>query len=67
MGTHTGANSFSKTRDADLALHPTVKPVKLVADVILDAFVGSGAMGRPAHKTDWRAYRPSQLCIARCS
>jgi DNA modification methylase len=32
-----GANSFSTSRDADLAMHPTVKPVQLVADAILDA------------------------------
>jgi DNA modification methylase len=34
---YAGANAFSKTRDRDLAMHPTVKPVELVADAILDA------------------------------
>ena len=34
--TYAGINSFGKDRDAELALHPTVKPVKLVADAILD-------------------------------
>jgi DNA modification methylase len=34
---YAGANAFGNTRDADLAMHPTVKPVELVADAILDA------------------------------
>jgi DNA modification methylase len=34
--TYVGANSFSSTRQSDLAMHPTVKPVALVADAILD-------------------------------
>ena len=50
--TYAGANSFSKTRDEDLSDHPTVKPLALVKDAILDAthigdividgFLGSG-------------------------
>jgi len=32
-----GANSFSSTRNSDLAMHPTVKPVELVSEAILDA------------------------------
>ena len=50
--TYAGANSFSKTRDEDLSDHPTVKPIALVKDAILDAthigdividgFLGSG-------------------------
>jgi DNA modification methylase len=51
---YPGANSFSRATDEGhlLALHPTVKPVRLVADaildcstrgdVILDSFLGSG-------------------------
>ncbi|MGL4396049.1 MAG: site-specific DNA-methyltransferase [Hyphomicrobium sp.] len=49
---YAGANTFSRTRDADLEMHPTVKPVALVADaiidcskrngIVLDAFGGSG-------------------------
>jgi DNA modification methylase len=49
---YPGINSFGKDRDAELALHPTVKPVKLVADaildcskrggIVLDPFAGSG-------------------------
>lgn len=34
--TYAGANTFSAERLTDLALHPTVKPVALVADAILD-------------------------------
>ena len=49
---YAGMNSFSAERDEALALHPTVKPVRLVADaildvthrgdIVLDGFVGSG-------------------------
>ena len=48
-----GANSFSKTRDQDLADHPTVKPIILLAEairdvtrqgeIVIDAFAGSGS------------------------
>jgi len=34
---YPGANSFSPTRAEELAMHPTVKPLSLVSDVILDA------------------------------
>lgn len=50
--TYPGISSFGKDRDTELALHPTVKPVQLVADamldcskrggIVLDAFAGSG-------------------------
>ena len=50
--TYAGANGFGAERLADLAAHPTVKPLHLVADalkdvtrpgaVVLDTFVGSG-------------------------
>src|SRR5947207_2970526 len=33
---YAGINSFGAYRKDDLALHPTVKPVALVADAILD-------------------------------
>ena len=63
---YPGINSFGKNRDADLALHPTVKPVALVADamldcskrggIVLDAFAGSGTTLIAAEKTGRRGY-----------
>ena len=63
---YPGVNSFGKNRDAALALHPTVKPIKLVADaildcserggVVLDAFAGSGTTLVAAEKTGRRGY-----------
>jgi DNA modification methylase len=50
--TYAGANTFRAGRMEDLATHPTVKPVALVADairdcsrrgdIVLDPFIGSG-------------------------
>ncbi len=50
--TYAGQTSFGSDRNSELAMHPTVKPVALVADaildcsnrgsIILDAFAGSG-------------------------
>ena len=61
---YAGANAFSATRDADLAAHPTVKPVGLVADairdcsrrgqIILDPFIGSGTTILAAQRTGRR-------------
>ena len=61
LWSYPGINSFGKNRDADLALHPTVKPVSLVADavldcskrggIVLDAFAGSGTTLLAAEKT----------------
>jgi len=66
LWTYAGANTFSKERDAELAMHPTVKPVALVADAILDstkrhglvldAFAGSGTTLIAAEKTGRRGY-----------
>ena len=63
---YAGINSFGKERDAELALHPTVKPVRLVADaildcskrggIVLDAFAGSGTTLIAAEKTGRRGY-----------
>ena len=62
------ANSFSKSGEEGnlLALHPTVKPVALVADAImdvsargdlvLDAFLGSGTTVIAAERTARRCY-----------
>ena len=63
---YAGANTFSKTRGGDLAMHPTVKPVALVADaildcskrkgIVLDAFGGSGTTLVAAERTGRRGY-----------
>ena len=57
---YAGVNSFGKDRDDALAMHPTVKPVALVADaikdcskprqIVLDPFGGSGTTLIAAHK-----------------
>jgi DNA modification methylase len=67
---YPGANSFHKGRDDDLAAHPTVKPVALVADairdvsapneIVLDPFSGSGTTILAAELTNRRA-RASEL------
>lgn len=64
--TYAGANTFSKTREADLAMHPTVKPLALVADaimdcskrggIVLDSFAGSGTTLLAAQKTGRKGY-----------
>ena len=58
---YAGVNSFGRNRDADLADHPTVKPVALVADAIrdvtnpgdlvIDGFMGSGTTILAAERT----------------
>lgn len=63
---YAGFNSFGSNRDTELAMHPTVKPVALVADaildcsnrkdIILDAFSGSGSSLVAAHRTGRRGY-----------
>jgi len=63
---YAGVNSFGHDRDHALAMHPTVKPVALVADairdcskrkqIVLDPFAGSGATLIAAEKTGRRAY-----------
>ena len=65
---YPGANSFSrKTEEGNLlALHPTVKPVALVADaildctahgdIVLDGFLGSGTTVIAAERTGRRCY-----------
>jgi len=62
---YAGVNSFGGGR-SDLGLHPTVKPVAMVADairdcshrkgIVLDAFVGSGTTLIAAEKTGRRGY-----------
>ncbi len=63
---YPGINSFGRDRDAELARHPTSKPVKLVADaildcskrggIVLDPFLGSGTTLIAAEKTGRRGY-----------
>jgi DNA modification methylase len=63
--TYAGSNSFGLDRLDDLAMHPTVKPVALVADAIrdcsrrgdlvLDGFAGSGSTLIGCERTDRKA------------
>ena len=63
---YPGVNSLHRGRLDDLAMHPTVKPVALVADairdcsrrdrIVLDCFGGSGTTLIAAHKTGRRGY-----------
>jgi DNA modification methylase len=64
--TYPGSNSFGKGRLADLAAHPTTKPIALVADaikdctrrndIVLDSFMGSGTTLLAAERVGRRAY-----------
>lgn len=66
LWSYPGYNSFGKERDAALAHHPTVKPVGLIADAILDAsargdivldpFLGSGSTIIAADRTGRRGF-----------
>jgi DNA modification methylase len=63
---YAGLNTFGSDRDTELAMHPTVKPVALVADaildcskrggIVLDAFAGSGTTLIGAEKTGRRGF-----------
>jgi len=63
---YAGVNTFGKERDAELAMHPTVKPLALVADaildcskrggIVLDVFAGSGTTLIAAAKTGRRGF-----------
>ena len=63
--THAGANSFGDGQ-SDLDMHPTVKPVALIRDtimdcshrndIILDNFAGSGSTLVAAHQTGRRGF-----------
>jgi DNA modification methylase len=65
---YKGANTFKAERQEELALHPTVKPVQMIADaikdvsgrvdIVLDIFGGSGSTLIAAHKTG----RVANLC-----
>jgi DNA modification methylase len=63
---YAGQNTFGNDRKTELAMHPTVKPVALVADaildcskrdgIVLDGFAGSGTTLVAAEKTGRRGY-----------
>jgi hypothetical protein len=63
---YAGVNSLKAERDEELAMHPTVKPVAMVADairdcslrggIVLDAFCGSGTTIVAAEQTGRRGY-----------
>ncbi len=63
---YRGVNTLKRDRMDELALHPTVKPVQMIADamkdvsnrgaIVLDLFCGSGSTLIAAHKTGRRAY-----------
>jgi DNA modification methylase len=63
---YPGVNTFGRDRGPELAMHPTVKPVALVADavldcskrggIILDVFAGTGTTLIAAEKTGRRGY-----------
>lgn len=66
LWTYPGANTFRKGRNEDLADHPTVKPVQMVLDaildcskpkgIILDPFIGAGTTLIAAHRGKRRGY-----------
>lgn len=63
---YAGMNSFQAGRDEGLAMHPTVKPLQLVADaildcsrrreIVLDPFAGSGTTLLAAQRTGRRCF-----------
>ncbi|WP_109354752.1 DNA methyltransferase [Sphingorhabdus sp. EL138] len=63
---YQGINSFGDSRDEDLATHPTVKPIAMAEDaildcskrggIILDAFAGSGTTLVAAHRASRVGY-----------
>lgn len=63
---YAGINSFGAKRDEELAIHPTVKPIALVADairdvsrrgdIVVDAFMGSGTTILAAERTGRKGY-----------
>jgi DNA modification methylase len=77
---YAGVNTFGKTRMEDLADHPTVKPVALVADairdvtqpgeIVLDAFMGSGTTILGAERAKRKAFgieiEPKYVDVAIC-
>jgi DNA modification methylase len=66
LWTYPGMNGFVAGRQATLAMHPTVKPIALIADamrdcttkgdIVLDPFMGSGTTILAAEKVGRRGY-----------
>lgn len=66
LWTYPGMNTFGADRDETLAMHPTVKPVALVEDaildcsrrggIVLDAFIGSGTTLIAAERAGRRGF-----------
>ena len=64
--TYPGVNTFQTGKGGDLALHPTVKPVAMIAEaikdaskrgaIVLDPFLGSGTTLLAAEKVGRRCY-----------
>jgi DNA modification methylase len=64
--TYAGVNSFRSGRMDDLKMHPTVKPVALIADamkdcskrgsIVLDSFAGSGSSIQAGERVGRRAF-----------
>ena len=64
--TYAGANTFRSGRMKDLAMHPTVKPIAMVADamrdcsrrgdIVLDPFMGSGTTIMAAERVGRRGF-----------
>lgn len=64
--TYPGVNTFQSGKAGELSLHPTVKPVAMIAeaikdatkrrDIVLDSFLGSGTALLAAEKVGRRCY-----------
>lgn len=64
--TYPGVNTFETSKGGDYALHPTVKPVAMIAEaikdaskrgaIVLDPFLGSGTTMLAAEKVGRRCY-----------
>ena len=69
---YRGVNTLEAGRMDELGLHPTVKPVQMIADaikevsgrgdIVLDLFGGSGSTLIAAHKTGRRARLRDRYC-----
>ena len=75
--TYAGVNTFRAGRLDDLSVHPTVKPVAMVADamrdcsrrgdIVLDPFMGSGTTILAAERVGRRGLRPrDRSALRRC-